>query len=195
MIDITLKFPSGEFTHTELATFNGKTNQQVWIQYQAAIQQGIIISAGVRPPSGGRGKPSKVWKLAVASQASTTPVSPSIPTKTEPVIKPITIIEINPPTVKPKAKEITIDDIKIQTPVERHEPVVKSQSSNAFEINHLCPICKHKLMAVEQGKGVYVWCVQNAQVCLPNDNPFGFERNENEAYRILCEKYKPNQKK
>ena len=63
MID-TLKFPTGEFTHTELAQANGKTNQQVWTAYQAAIKAGTIVSAGLRPNPSGKGKPSKIWKVA-----------------------------------------------------------------------------------------------------------------------------------
>lgn len=60
--NITLKFPSGEFTHSELAATNGKTNQQVWTAYQAAIKAGVIVFVGAK--SGGKGKPSKYWKVA-----------------------------------------------------------------------------------------------------------------------------------
>lgn len=58
----TLKFPSGEFTHTELAAFNNKTNQQVWQAYAEARKTGQIIAAPVpERKNDGKGKPSLVW--------------------------------------------------------------------------------------------------------------------------------------
>lgn len=89
-----LKFPSGEFTHTELAKHNGKTNQQVWTRYQAAIKSGQIVTAGERA-SAGRGKPSKLWKLdpnwvapvvpvVVAPATPATPPAPVAPAPTAP---------------------------------------------------------------------------------------------------------------
>ena len=59
----TLVFPSGSFTHTDLARANGKTNQQVWQRYQIAVKSGFIIRDGERKPAGGKGKPSLLWKL------------------------------------------------------------------------------------------------------------------------------------
>ena len=73
----TLAFPSGSFTHTDLARANGKTNQQVWQRYQIAVKSGFIIRDGERKPAGGKGKPSLLWKLNpnyVASAVPTTPV-------------------------------------------------------------------------------------------------------------------------
>ena len=58
----TLNFPSGEFTHTELAAHNGKTNQQVWQAYAEARKTGQIIPAPVPERKiAGKGKPSLVW--------------------------------------------------------------------------------------------------------------------------------------
>lgn len=54
---VPLKFPAGEFTHSELATLNGQTNQQVWVRYQQAIKDGVIVLAR----QDGR---TKVWKKA-----------------------------------------------------------------------------------------------------------------------------------
>ena len=106
MIDTsTLKFPSGEFTHTELAKLNGKTNQQVWTRYQLAIKNGQILKAGERKTAG-KGKPSLLWKLnpnyvapvvpvtpavtpatAPAATAPATPVAPAATVPTEPVVQ------------------------------------------------------------------------------------------------------------
>jgi hypothetical protein len=58
----SLKFPPGEFSHTDLAEFNGKTNQQVWQRYAEARKTGQIIPA--TPPerrNAGKGKPTLVW--------------------------------------------------------------------------------------------------------------------------------------
>ena len=70
----TLKIPAGDFTHTDLANANGKTNQQVWTRYQTMVKSGLIIrpmvanAAGVlvpatRPPKTGKGKPSLLWMV------------------------------------------------------------------------------------------------------------------------------------
>ena len=91
MTKTSLTFPTGDFTHTELAQLNGKTNQQVWTRYQAAIKDGTIVSAGTRP-SAGKGKPSKLWRLAtgqpvpVAAVTSPTPAAAPAETKPAPVI-------------------------------------------------------------------------------------------------------------
>ena len=59
----TLKIPAGDFTHTDLARLNGKTNQQVWTRYQAMVKSGVIIRNGERKPAGGKGKPSLLWTV------------------------------------------------------------------------------------------------------------------------------------
>lgn len=113
MIDTTsLKFPSGDFSHTDLAKLNGKTNQQVWTRYVMARTSGQIIPA--TPPerkTAGKGKPTKMWTLnpnyvapvVPVTPATTTPATPAAPTTavvasatpaapvvvpTEPVIEP-----------------------------------------------------------------------------------------------------------
>jgi hypothetical protein len=59
----TIKFPVGEFTHTDLAKFNGKSNQTVWARYLWARQIGHIIPCGTRKSEKARGKPQLLWKL------------------------------------------------------------------------------------------------------------------------------------
>jgi hypothetical protein len=98
MAENTLKFPSGEFTHTELAKHNGKTNQQVWTRYQAAIKSGQIVSAGERA-SAGRGKPSKLWKLDPNWVAPVVPVAPATPA-TPPTPAPTTPAPVTPPAAE-----------------------------------------------------------------------------------------------
>jgi hypothetical protein len=59
----SIKFPEGEFTHTELARFNGVSNQTVWQRYLRARQTGQIISAGTRKAEKAKGVPSLLWKV------------------------------------------------------------------------------------------------------------------------------------
>jgi hypothetical protein len=87
----TLKFPTGDFTHTELAQLNGKTNQQVWTRYQAAIKDGTIVSAGTRP-SAGKGKPSKLWRLATGQPVPVAAVTAPTPATAPAEVKPATVI-------------------------------------------------------------------------------------------------------
>ena len=79
----TLKYPTGDFTHTELAQLNGKTNQQVWTRYQLAIKNGQILKAGERKTAG-KGKPSLLWKLNPNYVAPVVPVTPAVTPATAP---------------------------------------------------------------------------------------------------------------
>ena len=138
-----LKFPTGEFTHTELAKFNGKTNQQVWTRYQQAIKDGVIVSAGNRA-SAGKGKPSKLWKVnpnpTVPVAVSPTPAAPSAvpvttpaatPTSaevvpTEPIVVPAAAPAV--PTTPPPAPAVKVQPTQLQdvapaTPPAPAEPV------------------------------------------------------------------------
>lgn len=116
----TLKFPTGEFTHTELAKHNGKTNQQVWTRYQAAIKSGQIVTAGERA-SAGRGKPSKLWKLDPTWVAPVVPVAatPATPAPVVPVVVDPTVIVSVPADSQPAV-------ILPQTPVAEVTPAVET---------------------------------------------------------------------
>ena len=59
----SINFPEGEFTHTELARFNGVSNQTVWQRYLRARQTGQIISAGTRKTEKSKGSPSLLWRV------------------------------------------------------------------------------------------------------------------------------------
>jgi hypothetical protein len=63
IIKHSLKWPEGEFTHTELARFNGVSNQTAWNQYLDARKTGRIISAGKRKSEKSRGVPSLLWEV------------------------------------------------------------------------------------------------------------------------------------
>ena len=63
IIKHSLKFPEGEFTHTELARFNGVSNQTAWNQYLDARKTGRIVSAGKRKTPQSKGVPSLLWRV------------------------------------------------------------------------------------------------------------------------------------
>lgn len=184
MKNTPLKFPSGEFTHTELAEFNGATNQKVWERYQKAIKDGVIVSAGSRKPATGKGRASLLWTLANPNQVSTAPV-----------------VVINPPPVETVAiiiQEIekTIANDPIPVPVAPPVAVVlKSVAEPVLEVEeskvtkHKCPVCQHHLLSKKDGTGVMVWCNQRADTCSASENPFGHGKNESAAFEILTEKW------
>ena len=63
IIKHSLRFPEGEFTHTELARFNGCSNQTAWNQYLDARKTGRIVSAGKRKTEKSKGVPSLLWRV------------------------------------------------------------------------------------------------------------------------------------
>jgi hypothetical protein len=165
----TLKYPSGEFTHTELAQLNGKTNQQVWTRYQQAIKDGTIVSAGTRP-SAGKGKPSKLWKLAtgqpvpVAAVTAPTPATAPAPTEAivvpaaqpapvveapkqpEPVaVEPVKLPEAAPavaptPTPEPPVEAVTVEVVRVE-PTATPAPEVKPANDVVKDARTLTETC------------------------------------------------------
>ena len=127
MTKTSLTFPTGEFTHTELAQLNKQTNQQVWVRYQQAIKDGVIISAGNRPSSSGKGKPSKLWKVnpnppspvTVSAPAPVAAVAPVVPT--EPVVVPAVAPVIPTPEVV-----IPVEVTPVPEPAPAAAPVVEA---------------------------------------------------------------------
>jgi hypothetical protein len=213
----TLKFPTGEFTHTELAQLNGKTNQQVWTRYQAAIKDGTIVSAGTRP-SAGKGKPSKLWKLnpnptqpvpvAVVTTPAPEVTAPAIVAPTEAVVvpavqpaevKPEPVVEtpkaVEPaklPEVTPAPVTATVEVIHVEPASEvKPLPVVapKNIVKDARQLTEKCPICGNPLYAVNDATGVTVWCAQGPEVCCLNEAPFGHGDTDRKAYEILIDKW------
>jgi hypothetical protein len=135
MTKTSLIFPTGEFTHTELAQLNKQTNQQVWVRYQQAIKDGVIISAGNRPSVSGKGKPSKLWKVnpnppspvTVSAPAPVAAVAPAV-VPTEPIVVPavtpavptpeaVAPVEVTPvPEPAPAAAPVVAAPV-VETPV------------------------------------------------------------------------------
>ena len=206
----TLKFPNGLFTHTELAQLNGKTNQQVWVRYQQAIKDGIIVSAGERPNVTGRGKPSRIWKLnggqpvtvvtVVSDSVVTNIVSPTPAAvvvnnvgpkkkekkgaKTAPKEAPMSLPSIQP-AVAPVVVVATVAEVpEVVVPKDN---VIKNPEGRLTDF--LCPVCNQKLVAFDYNHGVKLWCSQTIEVCKSSENPFGFSNNDKNAYEVLCSKW------
>jgi hypothetical protein len=54
----------------------------------------------------------------------------------------------------------------------------------------VCPFCKGMLVYTVQSNGIMLWCQQSKKdICSPNENPFGFGKNINMAYDVLCQKF------
>lgn len=141
----TLQYPSAdEFTHTELAQHNGKTNQQVWTRLQAALQSGDLIFSRWRPQAAGkRGKPSKLYarkgfvtpNAPATSAVNTTPATPVVaavaPVNTVPT-EPVETQAVPPapePTPEPAAEDDNViypseEQIEAATVMTNPAPVV-----------------------------------------------------------------------
>jgi hypothetical protein len=202
MSELKLIFPSGEFTHTELAQANGKTNQQVWTAYQKAIKDGIIVSAGERPNPSGKGKPSKIWKVAegqpvpLAPAVIPTPAIQAVP-RVKREVKPVKVVEateasiaevvekkaaVVKPTVAPEPEPEVAEVVR--------KPVIRTLASQVIETELLCPFCKTKLHSIQTEGGVKIWCpVNDLKICSCSENPYGVSNNVKNAYEILIEKF------
>lgn len=206
-----LNFPSGKFTHTELAAHNGKTNQQVWTAYQAAIKDGMIIPAGERPNLSGKGKPSKLWEVNPKKNVAMTPLSLVGASAPAPVVK---VVKPKPAkvekTVKPEEPKagfaelaeaiMTVPTLPVVAPTVAPEPepevevvrrpVVMNLTSQVTEIEQTCPFCKTKLLSISTEGGVKVWCpINDLKICTCSENPYGVSNNVKNAYEILVEKF------
>lgn len=190
----TLKFPTGQFTHSELASHNNKTNQQVWTQYQNAIKNGTIVFVGLRT---GKGKPSKLFQVAgpgVVAATDTTKVIQSAPVVTPtPKVDKVEKTTVSAVDTTLLVAAVTSEpDVELETVEVEDEELPKGRQvePNYRTLEFLCPICKKPLIAWDDATGVMVQCNQGADVCLQHENPFGHGRNDKGAYEILCQKYR-----
>ena len=62
--NVTLQYPATDFTQKELATINGKSNQQVWTTMQNNLADGTFIRVPARPTvAGKKGKPAQQYRF------------------------------------------------------------------------------------------------------------------------------------
>jgi hypothetical protein len=192
MSNTTLKLPAGSFSHTDLAVANGKTNQQIWVEYSRLRKEGIIISAGTR--SNGKGKPTSLWKVAdgvpvplvdkvevVKVEAPKPEPTLVVVTETATVVEPLPSVV---PTTAPVEAE-TVEVVEVIAP-----PVVRNLTCQVVEIEEKCPFCQTKLLSVETSGGIKVWCpVNDLKVCSCSENPYGVSNNVKNAVEILHDKF------
>lgn len=193
MTNESLKFPSGTFTHTELAQFNGKERTKIWTEYQKAIKDGIIVCVGQRRNVSGKGKPAAVWKVAdgqpvpIVDKVEVVKVEapepePVVVEMDNTVIEPLPVVE---PVVAPVVTE-TVEVVEVIQPA----PMVRNLTCQVTEIDEVCPFCKTKLLSIETAGGVKVWCpVNDWKICSCSENPYGVGRNQKDAYEVLCDKF------
>lgn len=212
-----LTFPAGEFSHTELASFNGLDRKKVWTAYQKAINDGIIIPTGNERKSG-KGKAAVLWKVKdgqTTVKVSDKPVV--VVVAPQPVVVPQPIVADKPKKAKVEPKpEVVVNDIlppvvptvpppevvevvkvvapKAEVKIEDLKPVVAPAGVNLESVkisDEKCPLCHTQLVQAIQNSGIRVWCPQQARpsICSSNESPFGFGKSVKEAYDKLCQKY------
>lgn len=192
MSNTTLKLPDGNFSHSDLAIANGKTNQQIWAEYSRLRKEGIIVSAGTR--STGKGKPTSLWKVAdgvpvpLVDKVEVVKIEPKpeptlvVVTETAIVVEPLPVVV---PTEAPVVTE-TVEVVEVAPPM----PVVRNLNCQVTEIDEVCPFCSTKLLSVETSGGIKVWCpVNDLKVCQSSENPYGCAKNVKEAYEVLYDKF------
>ena len=192
MSNTTLKLPDGNFSHSDLAIANGKTNQQIWAEYSRLRKEGIIVSAGTR--STGKGKPTSLWKVAdgvpvpLVDKVEVVKIEPkpeptlAVVTETAIVVEPLPVVV---PTEAPVVTE-TVEVVEVAPPA----PVVRNLTCQVTEIDEVCPFCSTKLLSVETSGGIKVWCpVNDLKVCSCSENPYGVSNNVKNAVEILNDKF------
>jgi hypothetical protein len=174
-----IKYPSCEFTHSDLAAFNGTSNQKIWQAYSAAREKGIIV------PTGNKKGKATYYKLADPSKATAgvIPSTSPAPDKTEsdePKVKStksVPVISITPPVTP------MIDTLR---PVTVSASTVKTEDTE-FK----CPTCNTTMKSYVTSSGVMIFCpVKDLTVCKSTENPYGHGRNLKEAFTAACDKFK-----
>ena len=204
MNDITLKFPNGTFTHSTLAEFNGKTNQKIWSEYSRLRKEGIIVSAGTK--SGGKGKPTLLWKLTDGQSVPVIEVVKEVKTPVAHVSAtvakafgmnrlPKTLVNIIPDKKEVGSfADLAEAIMTVPTlPVTVAEPVVETrvkQTGQVIETEERCPFCQTKLLSLVTNGDVKVWCpVNDLKVCPCYENPYGQSNNVKNAVEVLHDKF------
>ena len=204
-----LKFPSGEFSHTMLAEFNGLDRKKVWSAYQKAIKDGVIVATGNTKFSG-KGKPAQLWKVAdgqpvpIVDKPTTVIVKvddvPVVKSQPKVTVKAVEVVEVKPVekpfevemggSVEVNGGETIVDDVSVVESISI--PVIKIQPlpADVTTIEQVCPFCKTPLLSVQTPTGVTVWCgVNDFSICSCSENPYGHSNNVKNAVEILMEKF------
>lgn len=172
----TLKYPAGEWTHAEFAEANGKTKPSVYNQLRQAIKNGTVVVCGSRS-SGGRGKPSKLYKVVNGNTPVVIPTKVEVKSEVPPepvVTESVVTATVTKPVVSKEADK-KIDDVSV---------LPKKHLTNLT-----CPICHNKVYSWRTPTGIMVMCQQPIEICKSTENPFGHGRTEKDAYEIMVAKW------
>ena len=192
----TLNWPSGDFSHTDFANFNNKTNQAVWTVWSESKKNGTIVFVGDKKKDGGRGKPTKIYRLNDGTMAT----PPVVIVKTEPVVTPAVetkVVEVAKvetvklPEVQPATPPLTVEVLRVEKPTVTNELVTVIAHNLSRDVRTLkcgCPVCNNPLLAMDDATGVKVWCGQDSTVCYPQDVSF-HGRNDKDALEGLLDRW------
>lgn len=175
----TLKFPTDEFTHTDLAAFNNTTNQAIWKAYDEARKNNVIV------PTGNKKGKATYYKLADASQATAGVIPASQPKVEVVVADDATPIVVEVAKVEPEVV------IPVALAHETFRPVIVSATVVDMEDTDCnCPFCNTKMKSYSTPSGVMVFCPEkDLTICKSSENPYGHGRNLKEAYQTACDKF------
>jgi hypothetical protein len=170
---ITLKYPEGEFTHAELAAFNGLEKSVVYLPMREAVARGILVLSGTRPTGK---RPANLFRVATPSiggQAASTEIIAPVP-----ITAPLT----PSPIVEPPSAPIIQPVVTVTPPA---VPIRNLAPNPAYP----CPLCKGPMTEIPDATGVMVKCFN--EPCDPqcHENPYGYGINVKEAHKIACQKF------
>lgn len=168
---ITLKYPEGEFTQTELAAFNGVEKSIVYLPMKEAQESGILEKTGTRPTGK---RPANLYRVANINASVPAP-APLVPSS---------IVEAPSAPSAPSAP--LVQPVVNIAPVAEAVPVINLVPNSAYP----CPLCKGPMVVIPDDTGVMVKCY-NPLPCIPgcNENPYGHGKNAKDAWEIAGEKF------
>lgn len=176
----TLKYPEGDFTQAELATFNGMEKIDVYLPLRDAIANGTVAKVGTRPTGK---RPANVFRLSTAAAAI--PAAVEAP-QSAPVDAPVAVVAEVPPPSAPVALAVEPIIEPVTIPVVSIRPATKSDPNPSLP----CPLCSGPMVVVSDDSGTTVRC---ENVCVPSchENVFGHGKDVKEALSVAGQKFKP----
>lgn len=176
---ITLKYPKGDFTQSELATFNGMEKLAVYLSLREAVDNGTLVKSGTRATEGTR-RPSNLYRLASNNAPVPVPALPVVQSSVDipsmPETPSVAIAEDLPPVIIPFLPPLA--------------PAAPKTELSAPNPAYPCPLCQGPMTEIPDATGVMVKCF-NTETCDPqcHENPYGHSTNAKAAYEIARQKY------
>ena len=185
-MNITLKYPDGDFTQAELAAASGVEKAAVYLPMKEAIGKGIIVLTGTRPTGK---RPSNLYRRANSS--APVPVPAPLPSQPIPEAPPT---DSNSPGEPFSQLSTRFDDVLMKQdmtpPVVNPVPIPQLVALSAPDPDFPCPLCKEPMYVIHDSTGVKVWC-NNPEPCTPgcSENVEGHGKNVKDAYEVACQKF------